>query len=155
MGTGLELLLLACWCAKIEAVPGRGVLGLELRLGLRGVPGGVTPLPFALDSPIAFTRSFTDTPISSDGKSLPATLAALQNTKLVVVLMRNVNFGLQFEVRSWGWHSWWRAPDINDGRRGLSPEPLIQCTKATRTDLWFGGNLWFHSWISIVGFILN
>lgn len=37
---------------------------------LRGVSGGVIPLPLALDSPIAFTNSLTDTPDSSAGISL-------------------------------------------------------------------------------------
>lgn len=49
-------------------------LGLDerdKRLGVAGgVLGGVAPLPLALDSPIAFTRSFTDTPCSSGGTSL-------------------------------------------------------------------------------------
>lgn len=53
-------------------------LGLCRLLGLadlRGVSGGVTPLPFALDSPIAFTRSFTDTPDNSAGISLSLSLS--------------------------------------------------------------------------------
>lgn len=49
-------------------------LGLDdrdKRLGVAGgVRGGVAPLPLALDSPMAFTRSFTDTPCSSGGTSL-------------------------------------------------------------------------------------
>ena len=37
---------------------------------LPGVPGGVTPLPLALLSPITFTSSLTETPCSSGGMSL-------------------------------------------------------------------------------------
>ena len=39
-------------------------------LGVAGVPGGVTPLPLALLSPITLTSSLTDTPINSGGISL-------------------------------------------------------------------------------------
>lgn len=60
MATGLELRLIGFG----EKCP---VLGLQ---DLFGVSGGVTPLPLARDSPIAFTRSFTETPLNSD-KSLP------------------------------------------------------------------------------------
>ena len=37
---------------------------------MAGVPGGVTPLPLALLSPMTFTNSLTDTPINSGGISL-------------------------------------------------------------------------------------
>ena len=40
---------------------------------LPGVPGGVTPLPLALLSPITFTSSLTETPCSSGGMSLLTT----------------------------------------------------------------------------------
>jgi hypothetical protein len=84
MGTGLLLLLLAV--ASIVAGPGKtqpGALGLELLDGLLGVPGGVTPLPLARDSPIALTNSFTDTPISSGGKlSLPGTIGGVLLNKI-------------------------------------------------------------------------
>lgn len=46
-------------------------MGLELldvRLG--GVPGGVSPFPLALLSPIALTSSLTETPTKSEGTSL-------------------------------------------------------------------------------------
>ena len=39
-------------------------------LWLGGVPGGVTPLPLALLSPITLTSSLTETPCSSGGMSL-------------------------------------------------------------------------------------
>ena len=47
-----------------------GLDDLDKRLGVAGgVRGGVAPLPFARDSPIALTNSFTDTPWSSGGTS--------------------------------------------------------------------------------------
>lgn len=57
MATGLELRLVGL---------GDKILGLK---DLFGVSGGVTPLPLARDSPIAFTKSFTETPLNS-GESL-------------------------------------------------------------------------------------
>lgn len=66
IGTGLELRL-----SRGDNPPPPGpALGLELRDVRLGVPGGVTPFPLARLSPIAFTRSFTDTPASSGGRSL-------------------------------------------------------------------------------------
>lgn len=56
IATGLELRL-ACFGDKYPA------LGLT---DLLGVSGGVTPFPLALDSPIALTKSFTDTPLNSE-----------------------------------------------------------------------------------------
>ena len=47
-----------------------------VRLEEPGVPGGVTPFPFALLSPITFTNSFTDTPCNSGGMSLLIICAA-------------------------------------------------------------------------------
>ena len=44
-------------------------------MGVAGVPGGVTPLPLALLSPITLTSSLTDTPINSGGISLLAEAA--------------------------------------------------------------------------------
>lgn len=81
MGTGLEDLDI-CRGEVPEHVattegpegPTPTALGLDerdKRLGVAGgVRGGVAPLPLALDSPMAFTRSFTDTPCSSGGTSL-------------------------------------------------------------------------------------
>ena len=61
METGLELeRLLETW----------GETEREERRMLPGVPGGVTPLPLALLSPITFTSSLTETPCSSGGMSL-------------------------------------------------------------------------------------
>lgn len=65
IGTGLELRL-----SRGDDPPPGHALGLELRDIRLGVPGGVTPFPLALLSPIAFTRSFTDTPTNSGGRSL-------------------------------------------------------------------------------------
>jgi hypothetical protein len=65
IGTGLELRL-----SLGDDPPPRPALGLELRDVRLGVPGGVTPFPLARLSPIAFTKSFTDTPTNSGGKSL-------------------------------------------------------------------------------------
>ena len=71
---GLEPRLLALLLAT---------LGLDCRdvcwallLPIPGVPGGVTPFPFARLSPITFTNSFTDTPCNSGGMSLLIILAA-------------------------------------------------------------------------------
>ena len=47
-------------------------------LGVAGVPGGVTPLPLALLSPITLTSSLTDTPINSGGISLLTEAAAAE-----------------------------------------------------------------------------
>ena len=47
-------------------------------LGVPGVPGGVTPLPLALLSPITLTSSLTDTPINSGGISLLTEAAAAE-----------------------------------------------------------------------------
>lgn len=63
--TGLELRL-----SRGDNPPPGQALGLELRDVRLGVPGGVTPFPLARLSPIAFTRSFTDTPTNSGGRSL-------------------------------------------------------------------------------------
>ena len=60
METGLELEMLETW----------GDTERDERRMLPGVPGGVTPLPLALLSPITFTNSFTETPWSSGGISL-------------------------------------------------------------------------------------
>jgi hypothetical protein len=65
IGTGLELRL-----SRGDDPPPGPALGLELRDIRLGVPGGVIPFPLALLSPIAFTRSFTDTPANSGGRSL-------------------------------------------------------------------------------------
>lgn len=67
MATGLELRL-----RRGDDPPPGPALGLELRDVRFGVPGGVTPFPLARLSPIAFTRSFTDTPTNSGGRSLQA-----------------------------------------------------------------------------------
>lgn len=49
----------------------RGTFGLEQRDIRFGVLGGVdAPFPFVELSPIAFTKSFTETPTSSGGMSL-------------------------------------------------------------------------------------
>ena len=48
---------------------GAGLQDLDF-LGVPGVPGGVTPLPLALEAPITLTSSLTDTPCSSGGMSL-------------------------------------------------------------------------------------
>ena len=48
---------------------GAGLQDLDF-LGVPGVPGGVTPLPLALDAPITLTSSLTETPWSSGGISL-------------------------------------------------------------------------------------
>ena len=48
---------------------GAGLQDLDFR-GVPGVPGGVTPLPLALDAPITLTSSLTETPCSSGGISL-------------------------------------------------------------------------------------
>lgn len=43
--------------------PARGLEERDKRLGVAGgVRGGVAPLPLARDSPMAFTRSLTETP---------------------------------------------------------------------------------------------
>ena len=63
MDTGLELERLETW----------GETEREERRMLPGVPGGVTPLPLALLSPITFTSSLTETPCSSGGMSLLTT----------------------------------------------------------------------------------
>ena len=47
-------------------------------LGVAGVPGGVTPFPLALLSPITLTSSLTDTPINSGGMSLLTEAAAAE-----------------------------------------------------------------------------
>jgi hypothetical protein len=49
--------------------PGAGDADRDF-LGVPGVPGGVTPFPFALLAPITLTSSFTETPCSSGGRSL-------------------------------------------------------------------------------------
>lgn len=66
MATGLELRLAGLG----DKYP---VLGLK---DLFGVSGGVIPLPLARDSPIAFTKSFTETPLNSD-ESLKCTFEIL------------------------------------------------------------------------------
>ena len=67
MEMGLELRDLAA-----ASAPSAAGAGLQERdfLGVPGVPGGVTPLPLALEAPITFTSSFTETPWSSGGISL-------------------------------------------------------------------------------------
>ncbi|MPC77648.1 hypothetical protein E2C01_072107 [Portunus trituberculatus] len=48
----------------------RGLEERDNRLGVAGgVRGGVAPLPLARDSPMALTRSLTDTPCNSGGTS--------------------------------------------------------------------------------------
>lgn len=50
--------------------PARGLEERESRFGVAGgVRGGVAPFPLARDSPMALTRSLTDTPCSSGGTS--------------------------------------------------------------------------------------
>ena len=47
--------------ARLPRAAGAGLQDLDFR-GVPGVPGGVTPFPFARDAPITFTSSLTETP---------------------------------------------------------------------------------------------
>ena len=67
MEMGLELRDLAA--ANAPRAAGAGLQDRDF-LGVPGVPGGVTPLPLALEAPITLTSSLTDTPWSSGGMSL-------------------------------------------------------------------------------------
>jgi hypothetical protein len=62
-----------------------GLADLDALLGVPGVPGGVTPLPLALLSPMTLTSSLTETPISSGGMSLLTMAAAAAATPEVTV----------------------------------------------------------------------
>ena len=72
MGTGLDDREI-CLGDALKGTPSlaRGLDDRESLLGVAGgVFGGVAPFPLALDSPIALTSSFTDTPCNSGGISL-------------------------------------------------------------------------------------
>lgn len=75
IATGLEHLL-------VGRGENRSIRGLH---DLFGVSGGVAPFPLALDSPIAFTRSLTDTQLNSE-PSLKMILIIIFTTKLIIRL---------------------------------------------------------------------